>query len=51
LPAYSSIYPSLNLRRHRLHSRQALQRVTLLYAAHNARRNHAAILRDVLRKP
>jgi len=27
------------------------QRVTLLYAAHDARRNHAVVLRNVLRKP
>jgi uncharacterized protein YeaO (DUF488 family) len=34
-----------------LRQRAAQQRVTLLYAAHDARRNHAAVLRDVLRKP
>ena len=34
-----------------LRQRAALQRVTLLYAAHDARRNHAVVLRDVLRKP
>ena len=27
------------------------QRVTLLYAAHDARRNHAVVLRNLLRKP
>ena len=31
--------------------RAAQQRVTLLYAAHDPRRNHAVILRDVLRRP
>jgi len=31
--------------------RAAQQRVTLLYAAHDARRNHAVVLRDLLRKP
>jgi uncharacterized protein YeaO (DUF488 family) len=31
--------------------RAAQQRVTLLYAAHDPRRNHAVVLRDVLRKP
>lgn len=34
-----------------LRQRAAQQRVTLLYAAHDARRNHAVVLRDVLRKP
>jgi len=31
--------------------RAAQQRVTLLYAAHDPRRNHAVVLRNVLRKP
>ena len=31
--------------------RAAQQRVTLLYAAHDPRRNHAVVLRDVLRNP
>lgn len=34
-----------------LRQRAAQQRVTLLYAAHDPRRNHAVVLRDVLRKP
>jgi uncharacterized protein YeaO (DUF488 family) len=34
-----------------LRQRAAQRRVTLLYAAHDARRNHAVILRDLLRKP
>jgi uncharacterized protein YeaO (DUF488 family) len=34
-----------------LRQRAAQQRVTLLYAAHEPRRNQAVILRDVLRKP
>jgi uncharacterized protein YeaO (DUF488 family) len=34
-----------------LRRRAAQQRVTLLYAAHDPRRNHAVVLRDVLRKP
>ena len=34
-----------------LRQRAAQQRVTLLYAAHDARRNHARVLRDLLRKP
>src|SRR3984893_1524669 len=33
-----------------LRQRATQQRVTLLYAAHDARRNHAVVLRDVLRK-
>jgi uncharacterized protein YeaO (DUF488 family) len=33
-----------------LRQRARQQRVTLLYAAHDPRRNHALVLRDVLRK-
>ncbi len=33
-----------------LRQRAAQQRVTLLYAAHDMRRNHAVVLRDVLRR-
>ena len=39
--------PALQL----LRQRAAQQRVTLLYAAHDARRNHAVVLRNLLRKP
>jgi len=39
--------PALRL----LRQRAAQLRVTLLYAAHDARRNHAVVLRDLLRKP
>ena len=39
--------PALQL----LRQRAVQQRVTLLYAAHDPRRNHAVVLRDVLRKP
>lgn len=39
--------PALQL----LRQRAAQQRVTLLYAAHDARRNHAVVLRDLLCKP
>jgi len=34
-----------------LRQRAVQRRVTLLYAAHDARRNHAVLLRNVLRKP
>jgi uncharacterized protein YeaO (DUF488 family) len=34
-----------------LRQRAAQQRVTLLYAAHDPRRNHAVVLRNLLRKP
>ena len=33
-----------------LRQRAAQQRVTLLYAAHDMRRNHAVVLREVLRR-